>query len=70
MAIENISNVPEVCSGMLRIAPRALHIPHSLGGGPPNPPPYLPPSASGLSVALLANCPPPSRGKIMDPPLI
>ena len=26
MALENISNVPEVCSGMLRIDPGALHI--------------------------------------------
>ena len=26
MALENISNVPEVCSGMLRIVPRELHI--------------------------------------------
>ena len=36
MALENISNMPEV---LLRIAPRALHIPNFL----PNPPPYLPP---------------------------
>ena len=36
MALENISNIPEVCScsSMLRIAPRALHILNFLGGGP------------------------------------
>ena len=32
MALENISNVPEVCSGMLRIAPRAHHIQNFLEG--------------------------------------
>ena len=26
MALENISNVPEVCSGVLIIVPRELHI--------------------------------------------
>ena len=29
MALENVSNVPEVCSGMVRLAPIALHIPNS-----------------------------------------
>ena len=38
MALENIYNVPEVCSGLIRIAPRPLQIPIFLGGGPPNPP--------------------------------
>ena len=42
MALENISNPPEVCSDMLRIAPGALHIQTFLGGGPPKPP-SLPP---------------------------
>ena len=49
MALENISYVPEVCSGMLRIAPRALHIQHFLGGCPPSPSPYHPPE---MPVAL------------------
>ena len=31
MALENISNAPEVCSDMLRIAPGALHIKTFLG---------------------------------------
>ena len=35
MALENISNVPQV---LLRIAPRALHIQIFLGGRPPKPP--------------------------------
>ena len=46
MALENISNVPQICSGTLRIFPRALQFPqtpltergHCMG-----PPPYLPP---------------------------
>ena len=29
MALEKVSNVPEVCSGMLRLAPIALQIPDS-----------------------------------------
>ena len=39
MALENISNLPDVCSGMLRIAPRPLQIINFLAGGPPTPPP-------------------------------
>ena len=38
MALENISNAPEVCPDMLRLAPGALHIQTFLGGGPPKPP--------------------------------
>ena len=38
MTLENISDVPQICSGTLRIAPRALNF---LGGGQtPPPPPY------------------------------
>ena len=42
MALENISNVPQICSGTLRIAPRALQFLNCLRV-PPNPAPYLPP---------------------------
>ena len=45
MTLENISDVPQICSGTLRIAPRALNFLHFLGGGPPNPPP---PSTEGI----------------------
>ena len=45
---------------MLRIAPRALHIPHFLGGGPPNPPPprTFSPDTAGMSVVHCATGPP------------
>ena len=48
MALENISNVPEVCSGMLRIAPKTLHIQNFLGGGPFR---SFPQHSVGISVA-------------------
>ena len=38
MTLENISDVPQICSGTLRIAPRALNFQNFLGGGPTNPP--------------------------------
>ena len=38
MTLENISDVPQICSGTLRIAPRALNLQNFLGGGPPKPP--------------------------------
>ena len=38
MTLENMSDVPQICSGTLRIAPRALNFQNFLGGGPPNPP--------------------------------
>ena len=31
----NIYNTPQICSGMLKIAPEALHFLKFLGGGPP-----------------------------------
>ena len=37
MALENISNVPEVCSGMLIIVPRELHISKFSNPSPPLP---------------------------------
>ena len=41
MALENISNVPQICPGTLRIALRALQFPNFLlrRGGPLPPPP-------------------------------
>ena len=47
MTLENISDVPQICSGTLRIAPRALNFQNVLGGGPPNPPPPPPPAERG-----------------------
>ena len=47
MALENISNVSEVCSGMLRIVPRELHISKFS-----NPPPPLPTNNVSKSVWL------------------
>ena len=38
MTLENMSDVPQICSGTLRIAPRALSFQNFLGGVPPNPP--------------------------------
>ena len=67
MALENMYNVPEVCSGMLRIAPRALQILNFLGGGPPNPPSYLHPQRLGRISATVP--PDPPWGKNLDPPL-
>ena len=40
--LKNIYNTPQICSGMLKIAPKALHFLTFLGGGPPKPP--TPPS--------------------------
>ena len=34
----NIYNTPQICSGMLKIAPKALHFRKFLGGGGHNPP--------------------------------
>ena len=81
MALENISNAPEVCSDMLRIAPGALHIQTFLGGGPPKPP-SLPPikcqnrsedtkiSKNFLGVSGTWSHLTPPWEKILDPPLI
>ena len=55
MALENIYNVPEVCSGMLRIAPRALQI---LNFQPPPPLLTFILNASGVSLALCPTWPP------------
>ena len=52
MALENIYNVLEVCSGMLRIAPRALQILNFLGEAPQTPLLTVPPNAGGVSLAL------------------
>ena len=61
MTLENIYDVPQICSGTLRIAPRALHFPNSFPkpplrrGGHWAPPPYLPPETPSASrVALRA----------------
>ena len=54
MTLENISNVPEVCSGMLRIALRALHIPKFLRGGPQTPLRSFPQDSVGIAVAHYA----------------
>ena len=40
--LKNIYNTPQICSGMLKIAPKALHFQKFLRGGPPNPPPPPP----------------------------
>ena len=63
--LKNISNVPEIYSGMLRIVPRALHIQNFLGGGQtPPPPPWLPPTfPKYFSVTLMQTDPPPPMGK-------
>ena len=37
MTLENISDVPQICSGTLRITPRALNFQNFLGGGPKPP---------------------------------
>ena len=63
--LKNIYNTPQNCSGMLKIAPKALNFLKFLGGGPPSPPPppeeratappplpYLP---CGVSPRLLFN---------------
>ena len=39
MTLENISDVPQICSGTLRIAPRALNFLNFLSKPPPPPPP-------------------------------
>ena len=59
-ALKNIYNTPQICSRMLKIAPKALHFLQFLGGGPLTPPPpeerataplpYLP---CGVSPCLL-----------------
>ena len=68
MALENIYNVPEVCSGMLRIAPRALQILHFLGGGPPNPPPsYRPPKRRRRLSGTLSHLTPPGEKSWIRP---
>ena len=56
MALENISNVPDVCSGMLRIAPRALQNPPSV------------PSPETTSLCGHSVPPEPPWEKILDPP--
>ena len=61
IALENISNVPDVCSGMLRIG--ALQLQHFLGGRPPNPPPYLPPRRLRRLCDALCHLTPPPLGK-------
>ena len=58
--LKNIYNTPQICSGMLKIARKALHFLKFLGGAPPPPPrrtghsppplPYLP---CGVSPRLL-----------------
>ena len=37
--LKNIYNTPQIFSGMLKIAPKALHFLKFLGGGPTPPPP-------------------------------
>ena len=37
--VKNIYDTPQICSGMLKIAPKALHFLKFLGGGSPNAPP-------------------------------
>ena len=56
MTLENISDVPQICSGTLRIAPRALNFLNLRRGGHwAPPPPYLPPETPSASrVALRA----------------
>ena len=49
--LKNIYNTPQICSGMLKIAPKALHFLKFLGGHSSPPPlPYLP---CGVSPRLL-----------------
>ena len=40
--LTNIYNTPQIFSGMLKIAPKALHFLKCLGGGQPPPPPPAP----------------------------
>ena len=63
MALENIYNEPAVCSGILRIAPRALQIQNVLGG-PPKPPSVPSPETPTASLwHIVPPNPPPPRKK-------
>ena len=70
MTLENISDVPQICSGTLRIAPRALNFQHFLGElAPPSVPSPWDAFSSGasrhiLSLTKFLGTPPPPKSCI------